>query len=58
MNREYGYYWIKWNDEEEWTIAEWRNDCAERWSIVGSELYYPDSEIEVGAKIERPTKTV
>lgn len=38
MNRENGFYWVKYRNE--WEIAHWIDDC---WIVLEDERYYLDS---------------
>jgi hypothetical protein len=54
-NREHGYYWIKWSEEEGWIVGK-RSDDG--WNICESgETYRDESKFEIGAKIETPSQT-
>ena len=51
MNRESGYYWIRFADE--WGIAEYFDDSND-WLLIGSEESFSDEDFEeIGERVKR-----
>ncbi len=57
MEREYGFYWVKWAywPDRDWRPAEWRRfsnkDC---WLTLGTDIKCDDSVLIVGERISPP----
>lgn len=52
--KEYGFYWVRFRNENEWVVAR-RYDDGE-WMTCGNEVGWSQSEFaEIGPRIEPPT---
>ncbi|WP_339883643.1 hypothetical protein [Vreelandella maris] len=53
MEREAGWYWVRWNNEDAWQCAEWDDGG---WWMAGEEMHIGNSLV-VGPRIPAPNES-
>jgi len=44
---ESGFYWVRFKDEEEWTIGKYTEDARYPWEVVASDEMFTDASFLV-----------